>query len=93
MIKPYNHQVIDRRTFIGTLFALPPAIRVLGAGPSALLASPLRSAKEVPYVIFEDDFDSDSDGPAALCMLLELEAAGECKIIACGTRANRPTVQ
>jgi hypothetical protein len=40
---------------------------------------------EVPYVIFEDDFDSDSDGPAALCMLLELEAAGECKIIACGT--------
>jgi len=39
----------------------------------------------VPYVIFEDDFDSDSDGPAALCMLLELEAAGECRIIACGT--------
>ena len=38
----------------------------------------------VSYVIFEDDFDSDSDGPAALCMLLELEAAGECKIIACG---------
>lgn len=38
-----------------------------------------------PYVIFEDDFDSDSDGPAALCLLLELEAAGECKIIACGT--------
>jgi len=37
------------------------------------------------YVIFEDDFDSDSDGPLALCMLLELEAAGECKIIACGT--------
>jgi len=37
------------------------------------------------YVIFEDDFDSDSDGPMALCMLLELEAAGECKIIACGT--------
>ena len=37
------------------------------------------------YVIFEDDFDSDSDGPAALCMLLELEAAGQCKIIACGT--------
>ena len=43
------------------------------------------SAGETPYVIFEDDFDSDSDGPAALCMLLELEAAGECKIIACGT--------
>src|SRR6056297_1907020 len=40
---------------------------------------------ETPYVIFEDDFDSDSDGPAALCMLLEFEAAGECKIIACGT--------
>jgi hypothetical protein len=37
-----------------------------------------------PYVIFEDDFDSDSDGPMALCQLLELEAAGECKIIACG---------
>ena len=42
-------------------------------------------AGETAYVIFEDDFDSDSDGPAALCMLLELEAAGECKIIACGT--------
>ena len=37
------------------------------------------------YVIFEDDFDSDSDGPMALCLLLELEAAGECRIIACGT--------
>lgn len=44
--------------------------------------SPVRA--DGPYVIFEDDFDSDSDGPAALCMLLELEAAGECKIIACG---------
>jgi purine nucleosidase len=85
MSKPYNHQTIDRRTFIGALFTLPAAARVLGAGPSALLASPPHSAKEVPYVIFEDDFDSDSDGPAALCMLLELEAAGECKIIACGT--------
>jgi hypothetical protein len=42
-------------------------------------------ATSVPYVIFEDDFDSDSDGPAALCLLLELEAAGECRIIACGT--------
>jgi sialidase-1 len=43
------------------------------------------AAADVPYVIFEDDYDSDSDGPAALCMLLELEAAGECQIIACGT--------
>ena len=43
------------------------------------------SAGEMPFVIFEDDFDSDSDGPMALCLLLELEAAGECKIIACGT--------
>jgi hypothetical protein len=39
----------------------------------------------MPLVIFEDDFDSDSDGPMALCLLLELEAAGECRIIACGT--------
>jgi purine nucleosidase len=49
------------------------------------LASLRTAAGEAPFVIFEDDFDSDSDGPAALCMLLELEAAGECKIIACGT--------
>lgn len=45
----------------------------------------LPAPEPVPDVIFEDDFDSDSDGPAALCMLLELEAAGECQIIACGT--------
>jgi hypothetical protein len=42
------------------------------------------STRVAPFVIFEDDFDSDSDGPMALCLLLELEAAGECKIIACG---------
>ena len=52
--------------------------------PCAVWLTPC-SGGETPYVIFEDDFDSDSDGPAALCMLLELEAAGECKIIACGT--------
>jgi len=47
---------------------------------------PASVGKEVtPFIIFEDDFDSDSDGPMALCLLLELEAAGECQIIACGT--------
>jgi len=76
---------IDRREFVAALLALPPAAQLLGASPAALPASSPRPAKEVPYVIFEDDFDSDSDGPAALCMLLELEAAGECRIIACGT--------
>jgi hypothetical protein len=80
-----NNRGMDRRKFVTALLALPPAARFLGAGPAALLASSPRPANEVPYVIFEDDFDSDSDGPAALCMLLELEAAGECKIIACGT--------
>ncbi len=85
---------MDRRTFINNMLALSPgalllgvkpATLLLGARPVALLGSSTRSVGEVPYVIFEDDFDSDSDGPAALCMLLELEAAGECKIIACGT--------
>ena len=52
--------------------------------PWAIWVTPC-PAVETPYVIFEDDFDSDSDGPAALSMLLELEAAGECRIIACGT--------
>jgi len=54
----------------------------------ALLVNPSQSRSatdSAPYVLFEDDFDSDSDGPAALCLLLELEAAGECRIIACGT--------
>jgi hypothetical protein len=85
MSKSHGNRGVDRREFVTSLLALPPAAWLLGAGPSALPASPSRSAKEVPYVIFEDDFDSDSDGPAALPMLLELEAAGECKIIACGT--------
>lgn len=85
MSQSHKNRRIDRREFVTTLLALPPAALLLGAGPAALLASSPRPAKEVPYVIFEDDFDSDSDGPGALCMLLELEAAGECKIIACGT--------
>ncbi len=85
MSKSYKNRGIDRREFITALLALPPAAQFLGAGPSALLASSPRPAKDVLYVIFEDDFESDSDGPAALCMLLELEAAGECRIIACGT--------
>ena len=74
-----------RREFLTALIALAPATRLLGTELYALRARPTGSAGEAPYVIFEDDFDSDSDGPAALCMLLELEAAGECKIIACGT--------
>jgi len=85
MSQSYKNQGIDRREFVAALLALPPAALLLGAGPATLLALSPRRAKEVPYVIFEDDFDSDSDGPAALCMLLELEAAGECRIIACGT--------
>jgi len=59
-------------------------LTILLALPCGIWLPPC-SAEEMPYVIFEDDFDSDSDGPAALCMLLELEAAGECKLIACGT--------
>ncbi len=74
-----------RREFITGLVALSPAVLLLGAKPAILPASSPRSLGELPYIIFEDDFDSDSDGPAALCMLLELEAAGECRIIACGT--------
>ncbi len=74
-----------RREFITGLVALSPAVLLLGARSAILPASSPRSVGEVPYIIFEDDFDSDSDGPAALCMLLELEAAGECRIIACGT--------
>ncbi|MBE0654440.1 MAG: hypothetical protein IH594_11615, partial [Bacteroidales bacterium] len=74
-----------RREFLTTLIALAPATRLLGTELYALRARSTGSEGEAPYVIFEDDFDSDSDGPAALCMLLELEAAGECRIIACGT--------
>ncbi len=81
----HNNRGIDRREFVTALLAFPPIALLLGAGPAVLLPSSPRPAKEGAYVIFEDDFDSDSDGPAALCMLLELEAAGECKIIACGT--------
>ncbi len=85
---------MDRRKFITNMLAFSPTALLLstkpvtlllGSRPSNLMASQPNSLGEVPYVIFEDDFDSDSDGPAALCMLLELEAAGECKIIACGT--------
>jgi inosine-uridine nucleoside N-ribohydrolase len=90
----YKKGRMDRRKFIANMLASSPAALILstkpvnllfGARPSNLLVSMSRSEEEVPYVIFEDDFDSDSDGPAALCMLLELEAAGECKILACGT--------
>jgi len=45
---------------------------------------PVRDVAEAtPFVIFEDDFDSDSDGPMALCLLLELEAAGRCGVPCC----------
>ncbi len=85
MYKSSKKRGLDRREFISSMLVLSPTALLLGAKPATLLASPPRSPREVPYVIFEDDFDSDSDGPAALCMLLELEAAGECRIIACGT--------
>ena len=44
----------------------PLLLLTIMALPSAIWQTAC-SAGETPYVIFEDDFDSDSDGPAALC--------------------------
>lgn len=40
------------------------------------------------YVNFDDDYDSDADGPLTLCMLRKPESTGECRLIAYGTNES-----
>ena len=87
MTMKYQNQLIRQTAAVLMAWGLiVSALRGFAAAQDGADKQPVRGGtKAAPFAIFEDDFDSDSDGPMALCLLLELEAAGECRIIACGT--------